>query len=68
MMDYILLKKYCELSGETKDSVYGRIKRGQWIDGLHYKKSKDGKIWIDPIKVKKLWIENEPVQTLSMQA
>ena len=29
-----MLEKYCALTGDSKDAVYARRKRGEWLDGV----------------------------------
>lgn len=31
---WILLEKYCALTGDTKEAVYARRKKGDWLDGV----------------------------------
>ena len=31
---WILLEKYCQLTGDTKEAVYARRKKGNWLDGV----------------------------------
>lgn len=31
---WILLEKYCELTGDTKEAVYARRKKGDWLEGV----------------------------------
>ena len=47
MIKWIKKNKYCELSGETSDSIKNLIRRGQIIDGIHYKKDELGRLWIN---------------------
>lgn len=65
MIGYIRIKKYCDETGETQATVRNRIQRSQWVENIHYRRSKDGSIWINPELVRKLWIENEPLPTLA---
>jgi len=47
------LDKYCELSGESPDTVRQRIKRGIWVKGVHA---------IKPPHIRDLWIDLEAVE------
>lgn len=47
MLKSVKLKKYCELSGDTRDGFNGKIKKGIYIEGIHYKKMNDGVIWVN---------------------
>ncbi len=35
---WIFLEKYCQLTGDAKEAVYARRKRGDWLDGVQFKK------------------------------
>jgi len=56
-MNWIKLKKYCEISGDTAEAVRNRRKKGVWADGKHSKIGPDGKIWVNPMEVDK-WVDN----------
>lgn len=55
-MNWVRLKKYCEMSGDTIDGVKARRKKGIWCDGVHCKIAGDGRLWINISKVDE-WIE-----------
>jgi len=55
-MRWVKLKKYCELSGDTSDSVHAKRQRGQFVDGVHCKIAGDGKLWVNVEAVEK-WVE-----------
>ena len=55
-MNWVRLRKYAEISGDTVDAVKKRRCRGVWIDGRHCKIGPDNKIWINIEEVEK-WIE-----------
>ncbi len=52
---YVKLTKYCELSGDSKQAVYGRRKKGIWLDGRETVTGPDGKIWVD-MKAVESWL------------
>lgn len=54
-VQWVLLKRWCELTGDTKDAVYSRRHARKWADGIHCKK-KDGKLWIN-VPEAMTWIE-----------
>jgi hypothetical protein len=54
---WVLLCRWCELTGDTKDAVYSRRSDGKWADGVHCKK-KDGKLWVNVPEAMK-WVEKE---------
>ena len=47
------IAKYCELSGESPETVRKRIKRGHWVKGIHA---------IKPPHIRELWIDLEAVE------
>lgn len=53
---YMPLKAYALQYGDSVKAVYARRKKGAWIQGIHYQKSPDGKLWVNLIEVKQ-WIE-----------
>ncbi len=69
MMQWIKLKKYCELSGDTADAVHAKRRKGQWLDNIHCKIAPDGNLWINIIEVEK-WVANgnrTVIQKLQME-
>jgi hypothetical protein len=56
-MKWVKLKKYCELSGDTRDAVHAKRKRGAWIDTIQCKVAPDGNLWINLVEVDQ-WVEN----------
>ena len=56
-MNWVKLKKYCEISGDTSNAVHAKRKRGMWLDGIQCKIGPDGNIWINLVEVER-WVEN----------
>lgn len=56
-MNWVKLKKYCQISGDTSNAVHAKRKRGMWLDGVQCKIGPDGNIWINLVEVEK-WVEN----------
>ncbi|MBJ15945.1 MAG: excisionase [Legionellaceae bacterium] len=56
-MNWVKLKKYCEISGDTSNAVHAKRKRGMWLDGVQCKIGPDGNIWINLVEVER-WVEN----------
>jgi len=54
----VLLKRFCELYGYSRDAVYGKIKNGVWADGIHYRKAPDGNYVIYTEEVER-WLEGQ---------
>ena len=57
---WIKLNKYCELSGDTRDAVHTRRRKGVWIDGMQCRIGPDGNLWINPEEVSR-WVESDSV-------
>jgi hypothetical protein len=56
-MNWVKLKKYCELSGDTSNAVHARRKKGLWLDGIQCRIGPDGNLWVNLAEVEK-WIES----------
>ncbi|KTD14342.1 Phage excisionase [Legionella israelensis] len=56
-MNWVKLKRYCEISGDTSNAVHAKRKRGMWLDGVQCKVGPDGNIWINLVEVER-WVEN----------
>jgi hypothetical protein len=55
-MKWVKLKRYCELTGETSDSVHSKRRAGHFIDNIHTKIADDGNLWVNLEQVEK-WVE-----------
>ncbi|MDX8401873.1 MAG: hypothetical protein R8K47_04510 [Mariprofundaceae bacterium] len=53
---WILLKKFCEMTGYTKHAFHAKKQRGVWLEGLHWKYGPDGHIFINWREVDR-WVE-----------
>jgi len=58
---WVTVEKYCELSGDSRQSVYNRRSRGVWHDGLHCRKVPTVGLMVNVEEVEK-WIESCPVE------
>ncbi|HAU0263386.1 TPA: excisionase [Legionella pneumophila] len=56
-MNWVKLKRYCQISGDTSNAVHAKRKRGMWLDGVQCKIGPDGNIWINLVEVER-WVEN----------
>ena len=54
---WVTLTKYCELTGETDESVRTRRKRRIWKDGKQSRIGPNGNIWVN-VKEAQQWVEN----------
>lgn len=59
MVDFIPVRKYQELFGESKFAIDNRIRRGHWRKGLEYEVPKGGGLWIS-IKGVNAWCRSTP--------
>ena len=58
MLQWVRLNKYCELSGETRDTIKHKRRTGLWMKGREYRVAEDGKLWINLPAVNK-WAEGK---------
>ena len=56
MVQWVKLKKYCELSGETRHTVNNKLAHNIWRDGYHTKIMEDGCRWVNLLRVQE-WAE-----------
>lgn len=54
-MRFVLIPRFCELTGYTPKAVERKIAEQVWLEGKIYRKSPDGRIHIDLIEYEK-WI------------
>lgn len=64
---YVLLARFCEISGYTQRAVYRKMQTGVWVQGVHYIKSPDGHIHID-LEVYELWLKHQSILELKSAA
>ncbi|WP_454735458.1 hypothetical protein [Cupriavidus necator] len=55
-INWVPLKRYCELTSESAHTVYCRRSAGIWIDGKQTKKVPGAGVWVNLREVEK-WIE-----------
>ena len=60
MVRYVLIPKFCELTGYTEKAVRRKIDDGVWLHGIHYSKSGDRRIKINLEEYDK-WAEGQKV-------
>ena len=46
-MRYVLIKKASELTGYSIQAIESKIAKAQWLEGAHYVKAPDGRVFID---------------------
>jgi len=55
-MKWVLINKVIELIGYTDDAIRAKIKRGVWLQNIHWKKAPDGRLVFNIEAIQK-WIE-----------
>lgn len=66
-MKWVTLKKFCSDTGYTEASIRQKIQRGNWLLGIHYKKSPDGRIQVNLEGYQK-WVEDfQPALAVAVQ-
>jgi hypothetical protein len=56
MTDYVLVPKFCQLTGYTDDAVRAKISQGKWREGTVWRKAPDGRVLIS-ITGYEAWVE-----------
>lgn len=55
---WVLINKVTELIGYTDDAIRAKIKRGVWLQNIHWKKAPDGRLFFNIQAIQK-WIEGK---------
>lgn len=50
-MKWVKVAKYCEISGDSRDAVHARRRKGIWLDGVQCQ-----------VRNKNLWVNTEAVE------
>lgn len=58
---WVLIKSLAALSGYSENAIRAKMKKGVWIDGVHYRKAPDGRILFN-LEAIQSWIEGKPVR------
>jgi len=61
MTRYVLIQKFSEMTGYTDKAVRRKIESGVWIEGVHYRRSPDGRIQID-MDAYQRWVEGSKTE------
>lgn len=62
-MSWIKIEKHCADTGDTRDAVQKKLRRGVWLHGVHVKLAPDGRLWVNKDEVNK-WVEQGLVASL----
>ena len=54
---FVLIGRFCEITGYTDKAIRRKIQEGVWTEGLHFRKSPDGRIQINMEAYTK-WVES----------
>lgn len=57
-MKWVLINKIEELIGYTDDAIRAKIKRGVWLQDIHWRKAPDGRLFFNIEAIQK-WIEGK---------
>jgi hypothetical protein len=58
----VLLRRYCQLTGDTARAVHDRRRKGQWIDGKHCFLAPGRRVWVNLAEIN-AWIMNPACRT-----
>lgn len=58
MFQWVVVKKVVELIGYTDDAIRAKIKKGVWLEGKHWRKAPDGRIFFNLVALQ-AWIEGK---------
>jgi hypothetical protein len=58
MITWVLIKRIVELFGYSDDAIRAKIKKAVWLQGIHWRKAPDGRIFIN-IEAIQRWIEGK---------
>lgn len=55
-MKWVLINKVIELIGYTDDAIRAKIKKGVWLQGIHWKRVPDNRLFFNLEAIQK-WVE-----------
>jgi hypothetical protein len=55
---YVLIPKFCELSGYTDKAVRRKMEEGVWLENQHYRRAPDRHVLIDVEGIER-WVEGQ---------
>lgn len=55
---YVQLSVFEQATGYSPDAVQKKIRRGDWREGVHFRKAPDGHIMMD-LRAFHAWVENQ---------
>ena len=57
---WVLISKFCEITGYTESAVENKISRGMWLKGIHWKNAPDNRRMMN-LEAYEKWVEGETV-------
>lgn len=64
---YVTVKRFAEESGYSEEAIRAKIKRGDWLEGVVWRKAPDGHVLIDR-EGYELWVEGRMASALHRPA
>ena len=55
-MRWVVIKVLARESGLTEDAIRAKKKNGVWLEGVHWRKAPDGRIWFNREAIER-WVE-----------
>lgn len=65
MLEWVTIQKLAEESGYTVEALRSKINRGDFIEGYHWRKARDGRIHFN-IKAYNQWVSGERLELKSV--
>lgn len=56
-MNWVRINKLSELSGLSKNAIYGYMSKGTWREGVHYRRPPNNRCLYFNIKAIEKWVE-----------
>ena len=56
--NWVMVSKYCNYTGDTRDAINARRARGEWLEGIHYTIRKR-RVWINLDEVKQWLLKSQ---------
>lgn len=55
---WVLIKRFAEITGYSENAVRHKIKGGVWIEGRIWRRAPDGRIFVNIVEFER-WVESE---------
>jgi hypothetical protein len=67
VLDWITIKKFCDLTGYSDDAVRSKIQQGIWREDIVWRKAPDGRVLISQMGYD-LWAEDRVCEVSDLRA